>query len=81
MRSPHREVTTAYLREVFVGIAAHGFGRLPVLNHHVEPAHFTAVHKAAKQAKAATGANVVVPDHRRRPFVDAFGKEYTSAGE
>lgn len=78
--SVRAEVTTAYLRDILVGIAAHGFSRIAVLNHHVEPAHFKVVHEAARQAAGATEAVIVAPDHRRRPFVDTLGAEFTSGG-
>lgn len=78
--SVRADVTTAYLRDILVGIAAHGFSRIAVLNHHVEPAHFKVVHEAVRQAASATNAIIVAPDHRRRPFVDTLGTEFTSGG-
>ena len=74
------EVTTRYVQEVLVGIARHGFSRIGVINHHVEPAHFKVVHEAAKAAAAQSGAEIIVPDHRRRPFVESLGREFTSGG-
>lgn len=78
--SVRAETTTAYLRDILLGIAAHGFLRIAVLNHHVEPAHFKVVHEAVRQARAGCEAIIVAPDHRRRPFVDQLGKEFTSGG-
>lgn len=72
--------TTQYLSEVLCGIATHGFKTIGVLNHHVEPAHFKVVHQAAKTATAQSGARIVVPDHRRKPFVAQLGEEFTSGG-
>ncbi|MBX5480528.1 MAG: creatininase family protein [Myxococcaceae bacterium] len=72
--------TAQYLQEVLCGIASHGFARIGVLNHHVEPAHFKVVHEAAKAAAARCGATIVVPDHRRRPFVERLGDEFTRGG-
>lgn len=74
------EVTTRYIEEVLVGIASHGFPRIAVVNHHVEPAHFKVVHEAAKRARERTKAVIVVPDHRRKPFVEKLGEEFTSGG-
>ena len=74
------EANTQYLAEVLSGIASHGFAKVGVINHHVEPAHFKVVHEAAKRAQAQSSAQIVVPDHRRKPFVDALGAEFTSGG-
>lgn len=74
------DVTTRYLAEVMAGIAGHGFVRVGVVNHHVEPAHFRVVHEAAKQAAAKSGSSIIVPDHRRKPFVEKLGPEFVSGG-
>lgn len=74
------DIARAYLEEVMAGIASHGFRRIGVINHHVEPAHFRIVHEAARQAAARTGARVIVPDHRRPPFVAALGSEFSHGG-
>lgn len=73
-------VNEAYLVEVLCGIARHGFTRLAVLNHHVEPAHFNVVHAAAKAATARCGARIAVPDHRKKPHSPRLGEEFTSGG-
>lgn len=70
----------AYLTEVLAGIAKHGFHRIGVLNHHVEPDHFRVVHAAAKAASQRTGAGIVVPDHRKKPISPRLGEEFTSGG-
>ena len=69
-----------YLEQVLVGIASHGFRRIAVVNHHVEPAHFKVVHEAARAAIERTGAQIVVPDHRRKPFVEQLGSEFVRGG-
>jgi len=51
-----------------------------VINHHVEPAHFKVVHAAAKDAQAATGARIAVPDHRKKPTGPLLGEEFMHGG-
>lgn len=74
------EVAERYLAEVIVGIASHGFGRIGVLNHHLEPAHFRAVHHAARAASARTEVRVVVTDHRKKPVGPLLGEEFMHGG-
>ncbi|HYX93353.1 MAG TPA: creatininase family protein [Myxococcaceae bacterium] len=74
------EVVSRYLEDVLAGVASHGFRRIGVVNHHLEPAHFRAVHRAAGEAAARTGARVIVPDHRRPPFVEQLGPELGHGG-
>jgi creatinine amidohydrolase len=74
------DAARAYLEDVLAGIASHGFKRIGVINHHVEPAHFRTVHEAAKNVAARTSARVIVPDHRRPPFVTALGREFSHGG-
>ncbi len=66
--------------EVLAGIARHGFRRIGVINHHVEPAHFQVVHQAVKEAAEATGATILAPDHRRRPVGPQLGDEFMHGG-
>jgi creatinine amidohydrolase len=69
-----------YLAEILVGIASHGFGRVAVINHHLEPRHFRLVHQAAMDAGARSTAKFVAPDHRRPPVADQLGEEFTQGG-
>ena len=75
-----RDATLAYLTEVLQGIASHGFKRIAVVNHHLEPAHFRVVHQAARQAAAKSGAAIVVPDHRWGATASQLGEEFTQGG-
>lgn len=70
----------ALLEAVLRGIAHGGFRRIAVVNHHLEPAHFQVVHAAAKAAAAASGARVVVPDHRKKPVGPRLGEEFMHGG-
>jgi creatinine amidohydrolase len=70
----------AFLTEILAGIASHGFERIGVLNHHLEPAHFQLVHRAAKAAAERTGARIAVPDHRKKPTGPRLGEEFTHGG-
>src|SRR6476659_319416 len=70
----------AFLTEVLAGIASHGFERIAVLNHHLEPAHFQLVHQAAQAAAERTGARIAVPDHRKKPIGPRLGPEFTHGG-
>ncbi len=69
-----------FLADVLAGIGGHGFRRVGVLNHHLEPAHFALVHRAAQAAASRSGARVVVPDHRRRPHGPRLGDEFMHGG-
>jgi creatinine amidohydrolase len=72
--------TQAYLVDVLCGIARHGFRRIGVINHHLEPAHFQLMHAAAKQAMERSGAAIAVPDHRKKPIGPQLGVEFTHGG-
>jgi len=74
------ETTQRYLEGVLAGIVRHGFSKVAVVNHHVEPAHFKVVHEAARAVAARTNAKIIVPDHRRRPFVEQLGDEFVHGG-
>jgi creatinine amidohydrolase len=78
--SVSRSAALSYLTDVLAGIAAHGFARIGVVNHHLEPDHFELVHQAARAAAASTGAAVVVPDHRKKPIAPMLGEEFTRGG-
>lgn len=71
---------SALLEEILRGIAAHGFQRIAVVNHHLEPAHFQVVHQAAKAAAERSGAFIAVPDHRKKPIGPLLGREFTHGG-
>lgn len=75
-----RGTMLAYLSDVLRGIASHGFARIAVVNHHLEPAHFRVVHEAAQHAASESKASIVVPDHRRPPFASQLGEEFTRGG-
>ncbi|MBL8955328.1 MAG: creatininase family protein [Myxococcaceae bacterium] len=74
------DTTRGLLSGVLEGIAAHGFKRIAVINHHLEPAHFAVVHEAAKLAREKTRAVIVVPDHRKKPHGPRLGDEFTKGG-
>jgi len=48
-----------------------------LVNHHLEPEHFAALHAAAGEAAPA---RVLVPDHRRKPWALALGEEFCRGG-
>ncbi len=70
----------ALLVGVLRGIGQSGFGRIAVINHHLEPAHFKVVHEAAAEAGAGAPWRVVVPDHRRKPTGPQLGEEFMHGG-
>lgn len=74
------DATRGLISGVLEGIARHGFKRIGVINHHLEPAHFAVVHEAAKLARETTGAVIVVPDHRKKPHGPRLGTEFTHGG-
>ncbi len=74
------EAFERFLTEVLAGIAGHGFARVAVMNHHLEPGHFALVHRAGQAAATRSGAKVVVPDHRKRPLGPQLGDEFMHGG-
>jgi creatinine amidohydrolase len=74
------DATRTLLAGVLEGIAKHGFNRIGVLNHHLEPAHFAVVHEAAKLASERTRAHIRVPDHRKKPHGPRLGDEFIHGG-
>jgi len=74
------DATRSLLAGVLEGIAVHGFKRIGVINHHLEPAHFAVVHEAAKAAREKTKAFIAVPDHRKKPHGPKLGDEFTKGG-
>ncbi len=78
--SVNAPVTQSFLTEVIAGIAGHGFRRICVVNHHLEPAQFAVVHQAARAAAERTGAGICVPDHRKKPTGPRLGVEFTHGG-
>lgn len=74
-------ISPATLEALVVDIArslhGQGFSPLVLVNHHLEPAHFDALHRAAE---AAFPARVLVPDHRRRPWALELGEEFCTGG-
>jgi len=70
----------AALTAVILGVAQQGFSAVAVVNHHLEPAHFSLVHRAAKAAQTQTKTRIVVPDHRKPPFGPKLGEEFMHGG-
>lgn len=74
-------IAPATLEALVVDVArslhGQGFSPLVLVNHHLEPAHFEALHRAAEAAAPAT---VLVPDHRRRPWAPQLGEEFCVGG-
>jgi creatinine amidohydrolase len=71
---------TTFLQSLVEGIVRHGFRTVALVNHHLEPAHFKRVHEAGKAVAQSSGANVIVPDHRRGPHAQALGDEFLHGG-
>lgn len=63
--------------DVARSLHAQGFSPVVFVNHHLEPAHFEALHRAAE---AAAPARVLVPDHRRKPWALELGEEFCRGG-
>ena len=75
------DAARAYLADVLAAIARTPFARVGVLNHHLEPEHFRVVRDAARLAQERVpGSDVRVPDHRRPPFAERLGPEFTRGG-
>ena len=74
-------ISASTLEALVVDVARslHGQGFTPIVfvNHHLEPAHFEALHRAAE---AAAPARVLVPDHRKKPWALELGEEFCRGG-
>ena len=71
------ETLRALVVDLARSLAGQGFSPIVLVNHHLEPAHFAALHAAAAEA---TPARVLVPDHRRRPVALTLGEEFCRGG-
>lgn len=71
------ETLRALVVDMSRSITAQGFGPVVLVNHHLEPDHFAALHAAAAEAAPA---RVIVPDHRRRPWALRLGEEFCTGG-
>lgn len=67
----------ALLGDIVRSLSSQGFGPVVLVNHHLEPAHFEALHRAAE---AAQPARVIVPDHRKKPWALELGEEFCRGG-
>jgi creatinine amidohydrolase len=76
-----RETVVALLADVCESLAAQGVRAVALLNHHLEPAHFEAVHAAAAEARRRVpGLVVVAPDHRSKRWGPSLGEEFCRGG-
>lgn len=74
------ELAQRQLESIVRGIGRAGFGRICLVNHHLEPAHFKLVHAAAASVRTNATFTVVVPDHRRKPTGPLLGDEFMHGG-
>ena len=66
----------ALVEDLCRSIAGQGFSKVVLVNHHLEPAHFAALHAGA----AAAGVPAIVPDHRKKPWALGLGEEFCRGG-
>lgn len=71
------ETLRALVVDMARSLHGQGFGPVVLVNHHLEPDHFAALHAAAEEAAPA---RVIVPDHRRKPWALALGEEFCRGG-
>ena len=71
------ETLRALIVDLVRSIAGQGFAPVVLVNHHLEPEHFAVLHQAAEDAAPA---QVIVPDHRRKPWALALGEEFCKGG-
>lgn len=67
----------ALVVDLCCSLGGQGFAPVVLVNHHLEPAHFAALHAAAA---AAAPVQVLVPDHRKRPWAPGLGEEFCRGG-
>ena len=70
------ETVTAFVRDILVSLAHHGFKYICVNNAHLEPASVTAWKRACQEAKEETDAHIVYLDQREPRWADRMPKEF-----
>lgn len=73
------EALEPYVEGVIRGILEHGFAKVVLVNHHLEPAHFAALHQRVF-ALRAEGLKVGMPDHRKKTWALELGEEFCRGG-
>lgn len=71
-----KDVTTAYVRAVILGIAQQGFRAVCLVNAHLEPAHRYALRDAVKAARPEARCPVVLADPCDRRWVPTLTDEF-----
>jgi len=71
------EALEAQVVDLVRSLHGQGFSPVVLVNHHLEPDHFAALHRAAERAAPA---KAIVPDHRRKPWAPALGDEFCRGG-
>jgi creatinine amidohydrolase len=75
------ETVVSLLADVCQSLARQGARGIALVNHHLEPAHFEAVHAAAAEAnRRSPQCVVVVPDHRSKRWGPPLGDEFCRGG-
>lgn len=67
---------TAFVKDVLLSVAHHGFGYICVNNAHLEPASVSAWTRACAEADAETDAKIVYLDQREPRWVDRMPEEF-----
>jgi creatinine amidohydrolase len=70
------ETATSLVADVCVALHGHGFGRVCLVNNHLEPAHVACLREAGRRAEARTGRRVAFPDQTERRWARTLSDEY-----
>jgi creatinine amidohydrolase len=70
------ETATALYTDVCLGLFRGGFGRVCLINSHLEPAHVAALRAACAEVERRSGRRVAFPDHTERRWARTLTEEY-----
>ncbi len=73
-----KETTTAYVRDVLLGVARQGFKAVCLVNAHLEPAHRFALRDAVKAARPLARCPITLADPCDRRWVPTLSEEFQS---
>ncbi|MEM7676891.1 MAG: creatininase family protein [Myxococcota bacterium] len=72
------ETTTAYVRDVLLGVAKQGFRAICIVNAHLEPGHRFALRDAVKAARPTAACPLALADPCDRRWVSTLTEEFQS---
>lgn len=72
------DTMVAFVREILVSLAQHGFRYICVNNAHLEPASISTWKRAVQEARESSGAHIVYLDQREPRWADRMPNEFNA---